>query len=62
MGATSKQQDQGGDLESIIAEYRETVVVAGYTRLIKLLSSSVLTEDLETACKIGHMLKEMGLV
>lgn len=50
------------ELDNTIAEYRATVVTAAYSRLIRLLSSGLTTEDLETACKIGHMLKEMGLV
>lgn len=50
------------ELENVIAKYRVTVATAGYERLIHLLTGVGITENMETACKIGHMLKEMGLV
>ncbi len=49
------------DLDNTISEYRMAVTVAGYERLLRLMGGSVY-EDWEAACKIGHMLKEMGLV
>lgn len=61
MGRTAAAEALVG-LEQVIAEYREDVVLAAYTRLLKLLTSGTCYEDWECACKIGHMLKEMGLV
>lgn len=60
MAGTGRDRELG-ELENTIAEYRMAVAVAGYERLLKLMNGLVY-EDWEVACKIGHMLKEMGLV
>jgi len=59
--ATTGKDREFSELDNTIAEYRMAVVTAGYERLLKLMGGGVY-EDWEAACKIGHMLKEMGLV
>lgn len=41
---------------------RAEVAELAYARLLYLLRPAAPLEDCEMACKIGHMLKELGLI
>lgn len=60
--AVTKQEDR---VTNIAQEYREAVTVAAYERLLRFLKSDsigCLRDDIETACKVAHLIKELGLV
>ncbi len=59
MPSTSKKPGPEPDTAQVS---RAAVAEAAYARLLHLLRPSAPLEDYETACKIGHMLKEMGLI
>lgn len=49
------------ELEELIADYRAEVVRAGYGRLLALLTDGRCYDDYDSAVKLGHMLRELGL-
>lgn len=61
--APKEAQEATPEADNKLVEYRDTVMVAAYERLIRCLTGDGrMGPDVDQACQIAHLLKEMGLV
>ncbi len=61
--APKEAQEAPTEADNRLIEYRDTVMVAAYERLIRCLTGDgMILADVDQACQLAHLLKEMGLI